>query len=238
MQTYDDILGVEVFGLSGARVEIDESLAPDMSDAVRAKWSELTAHNTRMYDGPILSVTSVDAEFGVIHAARDRYARLAVHPSVRTGVRLLSVTAMLVARDAGGLSHVFFGRRGAQVARYPGMWEIGPSGGLAVPAPNIREIGMSFIANHLRDEIEEEIGVDASAFVMRPIAYVRDHNVMSDDIVLRVECACTIEELAPRIDWEYSETRWVPEDCAASFASERDVIVTTRALARFLSETA
>jgi hypothetical protein len=234
MQTYDDIPGVEVFGLSDARVEIDEALTPELSDAVRTKWSEMCARNSRLHDGMILSVTSVDADLGVIHATRDRYARLAVHPSVRTGVRLLSVTAMLVAKDGGGMPHIFFGKRGAQVARYPEMWEMGPSGGLAVPAANIRDIGLSFIVNHMTDEIEEEIGIDASTFVMQPIAYVRDHNVMSDDIVLRVECECPLEDLAARINWEYSSTRWIPASVIGRFGVEADVIATTRALIRFL----
>ena len=235
MQTYADIPGIEIFELASARIEIDEALAPEMNDAVRARWNELCAKNPRFHDGTILSVTSFDTERGVIHASRDRYSRLAVHPQVKTGVRLLSVTGMLVAKDKGDRSYVFFGRRGDQVARYAGMWEIGPSGGLAVPAANIRTADLMFIANHLRDEIEEETGVDAADFSMSPVAYVRDHNVMSDDIVLGVKCPHPVEEMSVASDWEYSETRWVPMDSIQSFANSMDVIGTSKALVRLLA---
>lgn len=242
MQTYDDIPGVEVWPivLPDVLVTIAKGDAPDPSPAVAVEWASLCDHNPRLYDGPILSVKSVDLEHAHVHVARDRYSRLAVFPRVRTGARLLAVTGLLLAKDGGGREYVLLGKRGRQVSRYPLSWEFGPSGGLAVPAPTIDRFGLEFVAAHLRDEIAEEIGVEELPGTPVPVAYARDHAVMSDDIVLRCDLGSFEDRpMAAASNWEYDETRWIPVDSLGAFmdAEPVGVLPTSRALARLLGWT-
>ncbi|MFZ4576487.1 MAG: hypothetical protein ACOYN0_19040, partial [Phycisphaerales bacterium] len=221
MQTYDDIAGVEVWpiGLPDVLVTIARDEPPPASPAVLAEWDALCRVNPRLYDGPILSVKTVDIEHAHVHVSRDRYSRLAVFPRVRTGARLLAVTGLLLAKDGGGRQYVLLGKRGDQVSRYPGCWEFGPSGGMAVPAPTTDRFGMEFIGGHLRDEISEELGLDRLSCELTPIAYARDHAVMSDDIVLRCDLGTFDDNpiAAVELSWEYTEVRWIPIDSVSRF---------------------
>lgn len=243
MQTFDDIPGVEAWRLSlpDVLVTIGRDAVPEPTPAVAARWAELSRANPRLYDGPILSVKSIDTEHSHIHTARDRYSRLAVFPQVRTGSRLLAVTGLLLARDLGGRQYALAGKRGQHVSRYPMSWEFGPSGGMAPPPPNIDRFGIEFVVSHLREELDEEIHLDDVEGTFSPIAYMRDHAVMSDDIVL----LCDLGQLDGRLatlapgNWEYSDVRWVPTDSVQSFidAEPTGMIPTSRALARLLGWT-
>ncbi len=141
------------------------------------------------------------------------------------------------ARQAGGgRLHALAGKRGAEVSHYPGMWEFGPSGGLAVPPATIDRVGLEFVAAQLHDEIAEEIGLVGRALPCTPLAYVRDHGVMSDDIVV----SCDLGDLDGALaairpsNWEYSDVRWVPVDGLREFlaAQPDEMIPTSRAVAR------
>ncbi len=48
---------------------------PPLSDAVAAAWAHRTAANPRLFDGPLLHVSSIDAELGRIsvHVAAHRH---------------------------------------------------------------------------------------------------------------------------------------------------------------------
>lgn len=211
---------------------------PPLSDAVAAAWAHRTAANPRLFDGPLLHVSSIDAELGRIACRRERYARFAVQPAVNTGVRLLAVTGALIATDDAGRRHVFLGRRGDAVNAYPGQWEIGPSGGVPPPPYGVTTADAGFLLAHLREEILEEAGgsPDIRSFTTPCIA--RDDLARSDDLVL----VCDVGPLAAAAgalnpsSWEYSQTRWLPiADVPAFDASHADAIIPpTRALFRAL----
>jgi 8-oxo-dGTP pyrophosphatase MutT (NUDIX family) len=238
MQSFDDIPGVEVWliDLPEVLVTLGRDETPEPSPAVAEHWQSLCRDNDRLYDGPILSVVSLDIPHAHIHARRDRYSRLAVQPQVKTGVRLLAVTGVLTACDQGGREYVMMGKRSDKIHAYPGLWEFGPAGGMAVPPVTIDRFGMELLGAHLKDEIMEEAGVDISLSTMTPCALVRDHLAMSDDVVIRCDLG-VLDDAAqvPNANWEYTQVRWIPLDALPNFlAGPEQFIPPAPALARAL----
>src|SRR5262245_13445545 len=136
------IPGIVAWPLNGElTVTVSREAPPSPSGAVTARWEQLCRENPRHYDGPLLSVVTFDPERGEMLCRRDQYQRLAVQPQVATGVHLLAVTGVLVATDGGGRRYVLLGRRGKQTRVFGGMWELGPSGGVAPPPANVQSLG-------------------------------------------------------------------------------------------------
>lgn len=227
----------------GVRVQIARTPVPPDAPAgtpVHDRWETLRRENPRLYNAGVLSVVSVDFERGEILCRRDTYQRLVVQPQVRTGVRQLSVTGVLSAPDRTGRLHVLLGRRGAGTRIYPGLWELGPSGGVPSPSPSIESLDARSLAACLYDEIAEEIGVDLHQTVACAgvCALVRDHIASSDDVILRLDLAGHLDPGVPLppANWEYEETRWVPVDELTSLdqAGDLAIIEASRALMRLL----
>lgn len=207
------VTGVEVWGCEPAgtalslEVSIDPHGPPAASAEVQREWAALCAGNPKLFDGRVLNVVWFDHERGSMLARADTYQRLAVQPRVRTGVRLLGVTALVTARDRAGREHVLLGRRGAQTRVYGGMWELGPAGGLDSWHPGQVKIDPAAIIEQALDEAEEEAGLALSGG--RIIGLVRDDTAFSYDVIVRVE-AVELEKMATRADgWEYEEVAWV-----------------------------
>jgi 8-oxo-dGTP pyrophosphatase MutT (NUDIX family) len=244
---YHDLPLVEIVPLGSEpslRVVISREDAPEPSEAARREWDRLAAINPRLFPGQILAFLGLDEMRGEILARRDSYVRLAVQPTVTTGARLLSVTAILLALDKDGREHIFLGKRADSVRAYPGLWEIGPSGGVGVPPRAVTELDSNLIAASALDEIAEEIGLTAAggdgAAVLSPqpaCALLRDHGAMSDDIVVPIRVGVPLERVVLERNWEYSQTRWVPRDALAAFGSGpgETLIPPSAALLRWLS---
>lgn len=206
---------------------------PPATQDARREWDRLAATNPRLYNGPLLSVVSIDFERALIHARRDTFQRLVVQPRVRTGVHLLAVSALLLARDERGVEHLFLARRGPNVRVYPNQWEFGPSGGVAPPHASIASLAEHDLCRSLAEEMDEEIG--CALPIGEPIALIRDHVAFSDDLVFRCDAGPLDDptrSLGAVSNWEYSEALWlpVPEIPAfdARFASQ--IIPPTRAM--------
>lgn len=239
MVPYRGISNVEVIplDLTGGplRVVISRQAAAGESAAVREAWEKLCAANPRHFDAPILSVLYVDGERNEVRARRDRYMRLAVQPLVQTGVRLLAVTGVLVARDASGREHVLLGKRARDARIYGGMWELGPSGGLQAPPEVVTELDTGMLFRNLAEEIDEEVGTIKIAYASI-LGICRDHKAMSDDIVY----FCGLESLEAVLEssgpknWEYAATQWVATDVLRAWEEVNEVIAPTRALFRAL----
>jgi hypothetical protein len=192
--------------------------------------------NPRHYDGALLAVVTFDPERAEMLCRRDRYQRLAVQPQVATGVHQLAVTAVLTATDGGGRRYVLLGRRSPQVRVYGGMWEIGPSGGIAPPAVNVETLDAGDLVRHLADEVVEEVGLVLPAG--RVVSMVRDLGAFSDDVVIECDLG-SLEAVGPRtgaVNWEYSETNWLPLDSVRQFdaGNEGEIIAATRAIFRVM----
>ena len=235
---FDDIPGIECWRLdAGVHVEIARDAVPEAApadSAIGREWSRLSALNPRLFDGTLLAVRGFEPASGQILAKRERYQRLAVQPTVQTGVRMLGVTAVLVSRE-GGATRLMLGRRGERVGVYPGMWEFGPSGGVVSPPLSVQRLDASQLWAHLEDEIAEELGVNTLEHRgASPQVLVRDAVARSDDVCFVVEVSTMA---AHQPNWEYSEVRWVEAGELDAFErAERDSIIPpTRALMRILN---
>lgn len=204
-----------------------------------AEWDRLTALNPRLFDGPILSLVSFDPATGRVSCRRETYKRLSVQGAVDTGVVLVAVNAVLIARDARGEEHVLLGRRSPQVRKYGGMWELAPAGGLDPPAGVAATLGPGALRAQLRRELLEEVGLDDALEGATPIAFYRDEAATSFNIVLRVELPTTPAALAAAAGerhWDCDAVMWLARADAPAFDRDRagHVIDATRALLRFI----
>ncbi|MBK9188274.1 MAG: hypothetical protein IPM33_04885 [Phycisphaerales bacterium] len=217
------------------RITLLRGVAPALSPEAVARWAVLCAANPRFHDGPILSVVSIEPDASEITVRRDRYARLAVQPQVHTGVRLLGVTAVLTASDAAGRAHVLLARRGEQVRLYAGLWELGPSGGVACPAGDAAVLDFDDLLRSLADEIEEEVGLPPPVSP-RVVAIARDHRAMSDDVVITGDMGSleAASEAMRTSAWEYREACWIPLDAVAAFDSTNEIIAPSRGILRLM----
>lgn len=222
----------------GVRVRLASSprspLPPRDEELVESLWQERCRDNPRLYNGPLLSVVSVDHDAGEYQCRRDDFRRLLAQPRVRTGVRLLAVTGAVFARDAAGVEHLLLARRGAQTRIYPGMWEIAPCGGVAPPPAGVGGLGEADLRAHVLEEAMEELGM---RFGVGPVcALVRDEVAHSEDLAMRCD-AGSLDDARRGFsgaNWELSEARWVPlpelEEFDASHAGE--IIAASRSLFR------
>ena len=238
------------------RVVILREHAPEPSDAARREWDRLTSLNPRLFPGPILAFMGLDEHRGEILARRDSYMRLAVQPTVPTGTRLLSVTAILLATDDAGHEHIFMGQRAAGVRNYPSLWELGPSGGMGVPPLAVDSLDAAQIAASALDEIAEEIGLarvgghgtpdthgthnssnanqQTSAPLLlpqSPCAILRDHGAHSDDIVIPINLGASLDRVRIEHNWEYQNSRWLPAAAAADFVRDHAGLIIPPSLA-------
>lgn len=255
MRPYRGIPQTEVLPLplegGGLRVTITRDARIPHSAAVEAAWAKLLASNPKYFDGPILSVLHLPHELdnagtsrneiqseiqNEILVRRDRFSRLAVQPAVNTGVRILSVTGVLLSKDSTGREFVLLGKRGRSTRIYGGMWELGPSGGLQDPPQAVTSLDHEAIFANLADEIAEEVGLELNRG--EAVCLTRDHKAMSDDIVFICD-AGPLEVAASEahaVNWEYEEVRWLPTDSIEPFDAheEANIIPPTRALFRAL----
>ncbi|MCC6952162.1 MAG: NUDIX hydrolase [Phycisphaerales bacterium] len=203
---------IELFAWPGSvRVTIGRDAAPAEAAAdtpIGREWASQRDANPKLFNGQVLSVVSLDPALGHIACRRDSYQRLVVQPRIQTGVRMLAVTGVLLATDAHGARHVLFGRRGPGVRIYGGQWELGPSGGVSAPPASVQEITERGLAEHLADEVEEEIGLRVSGGV--PVAVVRDRHACSDDVCMLLHLGPLAALRASPANWEYTEVAWVP----------------------------
>jgi hypothetical protein len=240
------ITGTDAWGPPDARgltIAVDDAPARQQPDSLRRRvdelWARACAENPRMFDGPLLAVDSFDPARGRMSCRRDTFRHIIARPSVDTGVELLAVSAVVVARDRAGREHAFIGRRGVQTRIYGGLWELGPSGGITPPAQGVREIGMEGVLAQLDAEMGEEAGLSIAGAETSIAGFVRDHIAFSLDILVSVRPSEAIEELAQRgasHTWEYAESHWIPVDEIGAFDREHaaEIIAPTRAAFRLL----
>ncbi len=182
------------------RFERDDERASVAHPAdIQRRWRALCARNPHLFDAPICAVTAFDPDDGVLRWRPSCYRDLAVQPEVNTDTWQLSTTALLCAHD-----RVLLARRSERVHTYPGLYELGPSGGIEPPETNLDE---SLVIENARREIREEIGLDFTD-AARIVGVFRDSHVRSYDILV----ACMLHaEAAPKThNWEYEDLIWAP----------------------------
>ncbi|MFM9995903.1 MAG: NUDIX hydrolase [Phycisphaerales bacterium] len=238
--------GVTIWPIRPGRmptIELDSSAVPPNAardGATDAVWARQSAANPRLFDGPILSVTSFDPEAARVMCRRDSYKRLSVGDSVATGVVLLAVNAVLIARDARGAEHVLLGRRSPQVRTYGAMWELTPAGGLEPPdAPPRGVVPHAHVLTQLEREMHEEAGIRGNVGPATPVAFYSDDRASSFNIVYMVRSETPLDALragAGERHWDCDAIRWLPRAEARAFdrAEGAGTIDASRAVLRFL----
>jgi 8-oxo-dGTP pyrophosphatase MutT (NUDIX family) len=236
------------------RIIVDPAPEAQMTAEQQQRWDLLCARNPALFDGPIYTVTRLelgggialpgdatggrapeheaagapigrkpDATAGELRCRRSRYHEILLR---RPGddVQLLSVTGLLLC--AG---RVLLGQRGGRLRSYPGMWEIGPAGGLD-PAGDRSELGLSDVQAALQSEIREEIGLDLDVRAARLIGVCSDEAARSLDIVMRVDLGGPLPLLRHGEGWEYQDAGWVPVEQLPAFVRERQLIAPSLAI--------
>lgn len=220
---------IEVF----SRIEIDRTPPPALDEATYARveraWHDLCAQNPRYFNGDILVFDGFDADTGVVLARVDQYKHHAVRSTIDLGISLLAVTAVVIARGK-----LLVGRRSSRSHDYPGMWELGPSGGVDVPEDSDTLDRRALHAEVLR-EVREEAGIERIDSLRGPGCVVHDPLAGSSDLVVEV-----LLDTPPvlRTNWEYNDTRWVTLDELIAWCEAKpdEIIPTTIAHARFLHQ--
>lgn len=208
--------------------------APAAADArVDAEWERKRAINPRLFDGPVLSVLGISGN--VITCQIDSYKRLVVQPEIETGVRMLSVTGVLIATDPAGRDRVLLGRRSHKTRMYGGMWQNCPAGGLD-PVAGATQMNEADLAAELLREVKEEAGLEpATSTPPRPVAVIYDEVARSHDLIVPVELG-PVAELSTTRGWEYDELKWLDIGCVGDFEEEESgkIMAITREIFRVM----
>lgn len=220
------------------RIDYDEATIPEgHRQQVERSWSALIESNPNYFNGRMVSFLGYEPETGIISARAEQYKHHAVRESIDLGVRILSVTAILVAPDPESQSRYLLGKRSMTTHRYGHLWEFGPCGGIDVPQSECRVMDLDHIKSELCRESIEEIGIDLRDAPMTPIALVHDDNVGSTDIAFIVELDA-IPDLST--EWEYADLRWVTLDQLNEWirSNPEEFIPTAIEIARVLNHAA
>ena len=216
-----------------ARAQVDTSTHA----AVERAWAQLCTANPRLFDGPILSLVSFDAQAAEVVGVRESYKRLSVQDHVPTGVTLVAVNGVVTARDRDGREHVLLGRRSPGTRMYGGQWELAPAGGLDPPSAGGAELSPADLEKQLARELVEETGIAEPLSELAAVAYYKDDRARSFNIVVRARLLAAIESLrSGEREWDCDDTLWLPIDRVPAYDQDQggNVIGATRALWRRL----
>lgn len=221
--------GVRVEPLAGElSIEIRREplgVSEEQQRRIDRAWQGLCAQNPRYFDGRILSFEAYDATRRVATARDVAYRYHAARDAVDSGVSFFGVTGLLRAGD-----RFLVGKRASTVHEYPGQWEFAPCGGIDPPPAAQDILSPGEIAQELRREAGEELGIDLVLDAPRAVALVHDDPVGSTDLMLLIDLPARPETDG---NWEYQQARWLTlaEIVALHGAGGEAVIPTTLAMA-------
>lgn len=165
---------------------------------VDERWEALCRDNPRYFDGETLQVLGVvrNGHGGVtIHVAPTSYRQYAVQRTgIDTGTRILGVKGLCRTPDGGWL----MGKRGPEVAFYPGAWEFVPGGSASA--------GRTLPESVLGELSEESSWVAAGP--PRPVAVLYDPPAFSWEVVYLMDVRPG--SVPPSEGWEYERVESVP----------------------------
>jgi 8-oxo-dGTP pyrophosphatase MutT (NUDIX family) len=214
-------------------IDIEIAPAPPVPPEpdVETCWRRWCAQNSRLYDGPMLSVVSFDPRRRRIVAHHATYKRFAVQPEVETGSILLATTGVITARDRHGRERLLLIRRDEQTRAYGGLWEIAPAGGIDPPKDDRTRLTFDDVIAQIRLELREEAGLDLPLHDSRIACVYHDALSQSLDVVVRASLAEQVErlrEIAGDTHWDAAEAAWVPTDDLDAFVRDEPCNPPTR----------
>lgn len=204
-----------------------------MHERMRAHWHVMQSANPRLFDGPLLTLRTLDPQTGALSLQRDTYMPYAVQPDVDTGTISLGVTAVIACRQPSGAMAYLFGHRASRTHMYPNQWELGPSGALSPPDSDA--LTLAHIHGQLAAEIVEEIGVTVSLSPANttPVCLALDPIARSMDIVMLIALG---HRPTLKANWEYQAVEWVTSRDFPAWAASHSVIPPTHAIMRWLAD--
>lgn len=210
-----------------------ESASSPPVEQTEARWSELCAHNPRLFDGRILAFVDYDSRANVVHARTESFKRMAVQPDVPTGVTQFGVTGLLTSGQGDG-RRVLLGQRGRETFLYPGRWELAPSGGVDAPREGVRELSIEDLRRQMEREVHEELAIVADGLHATPIALCHDRAAPSMDVIFAIQLDPGEQPTAH--DWEYADVCWMPLRDAGAALSDLDAIEPSRAVLNWFAD--
>jgi len=219
--------------MSSVRIAIAPHELVHDSPEIDACWDRMRNERPRLFDGGILGFLGEEA--GIISAQRETYKHLAVQTEDRSlidpPVMQLSVTGVLVAKDASGAPNILMGKRSEDTRIYGSLWELGPSGGIDPPPIDINSLDEFAVIRQLQLECEDELGIAAVFTSHAVLGIIDDQLAMSTDIVVRLDLQRRVDELIESSsNWEYTETQWVKADRLVEFGQREQTIPPTATL--------
>jgi hypothetical protein len=234
----DDAISLTPLPRGGSlSLRVDAAQPPEADVLLMAVWEHMCAANPRLFNAPMLALDRAEhiGEGTTLHARLETYQRFAAQGMMHVSpqVEQLSVTGVLLAKDAAGVEHVLLGKRGRGVRVYADQWELGPSGGVDAPseagidAALALTVDEAYLREQLQGEMTEELGRTPPIASMNPVALVHDRFARSCDVVYEVQLACEPWATATgdEASWEYGDTVWVPTAGIAAFVREHDNII-------------
>lgn len=214
-------------------LRVDPAPPPEADALLMAAWEHMCAANPRLFNAPMLALDRAEhiGAGTTLHARLETYQRFAAQGMVPLSpqVEQLSVTGVLLAKDAAGVEHVLLGKRGRGVRVYAEQWELGPSGGVDAPAEVAMALAVNehYLREQLQGEISEELGRTPPVASMKAVALVHDRFAYSCDVVYEVQLACEPwgTTAGDEASWEYGETAWVPTANIAAFVREHENVI-------------
>lgn len=186
------------------RVVSEEYQAPAKVDPLVTEiWKAATAADSKLFDGKIVCVDSVNADSLQCKLIPYRYIWAQRQtPELKSQLRLRPL-------GVSGLTHndkyVLFGLRNNQVMQYPGFLETVPSGGVSdsVLAPD----GIADYCRQLQNELLEEAGVSATSLLsITPLFLLYDELETTYDICCQIVVDPeALDHLPHEVDKEYEQ---------------------------------
>jgi len=230
--------GPTLWPLTAACFPIPIRAHPDRDAAlaarIHAQWELLRARNPRFFDGPLLTIHSLDQSRGTFTLQHDTYMPYAVQPDIDTATLSLGVTAVLQHQPAGRPPTYLFAQRAPTTHMYPNLWELGPSGALAPPSSTSDSLTLDHVRVQLQSELIEEIGLDLPLIDSNssPLCTLLDPHARSIDLVVLIRLS-TLPTL--KRNWEYQSAAWLSTADFPTWSITHPVIPPTAAIVRLLT---
>ncbi len=176
-------------------------LSPAIEKIIETEWTkERSKRGDQLFNGPVLSFIALEGR--EILAFSTDYRCFLAQRKLPSLSDTLKIRALAVSGLAKRGNELVFGKRSNHVTQDPGMWELVPSGGLAIA--NLNE--------QLFQELEEEIGVSRKHVEsLEPFALVEDPTAFTVDVGISLSLAANCMDAATPHSDEYSKFAWVEE---------------------------
>lgn len=202
---------------SNFAVELDSTprkivLSDDVKRQIDSFWEQERNQNPLLFNGNIMSATSYNKERVIGQFVEYKHFMAQIRqPELK---KHLQINVLAISGVTQASNYVLIGKRGKQVAHYPGYYELTPSGGVDSDA---------FVGHYVdyqeqfQRELEEETGYKKQQIVaINPLYLVQEDSCL--DIVANIQLSIT--DLNVKATHEYEELIWIARDRLRQFVDK------------------